>query len=213
MAASSVNYQLAVLATATVLFAASIWRPLYPQEQWLQHIPTVLAIPALLLSARRRWLSNASFTCLAMMLALHIVGARWIYSNVPYDEWFRTVLGSGTREWFGWTRNHYDRLVHFAFGLLMALPIAEATVRYGGLSVVWGLAWAWMTVAGVSALYEVFEWAIAIIAAPDYAERYNGQQGDWWDAQKDMALALLGSTLATFALVAGLKRQRRSTVG
>jgi putative membrane protein len=59
----------------------------------------------------------------------------------------------------------------------------------------------------------VFEWAIAIIAAPDYAERYNGQQGDWWDAQKDMALALLGSALATLALVAGLKRQRRRTVG
>lgn len=213
MAASSVNYQMAVLAAATALFAASIWRPLYPQEQWLQHIPTVLALPALLLSARRRWLSNASFTCLTMMLALHIVGARWIYSNVPYDDWLSAVAGNGTREWFGWTRNHYDRLVHFAFGLLMTLPIAEATVRYGGLSVAWGLAWAWMTVAGVSALYEVFEWAIAIIAAPDYAERYNGQQGDWWDAQKDMALALLGSTLAVLALVAGLQRQRRRTVG
>ena len=211
MAASSVNYQLAVVAATALLFAASIWRPIYPEEQWLQHIPTVLALPALMLGARRRWLSNASFTCLAMMLALHVVGARWIYSNVPYDDWFRAAAGGGTREWFGWTRNHYDRLVHLAFGLLMTLPIAEAMVRYGGLSVAWGLAWAWMTVAGVSALYEVFEWAIAMIAAPDYAERYNGQQGDWWDAQKDMALALLGSTLATFALGVGLQRQRRRT--
>lgn len=211
MAASSVNYQMAILAAATVLFAGSIGRPIYPNEQWLQHIPTVLALPALLLGARRRWLSNASFTCLATMLALHIVGARWIYSNVPYDDWLRAVAGGGTREWFGLTRNHYDRLVHFAFGLLMTLPIAEATVRYGGLSVAWGLAWAWMTVAGISAVYEVFEWAIAVIAAPDYADRYNGQQGDWWDAQKDMALALLGSTLATFALGVGLQRQRRRT--
>jgi putative membrane protein len=211
MVASSVNYQLAVVAATMLLFAASLWRPIYPDQQWLQHIPTVLALPALLWGARRRWLSNASFTCLAMMLALHIVGARWIYSNVPYDEWFRAALGGWTREWLGWTRNHYDRLVHFAFGLLMTLPVAEATVRYGGLSMTWGLAWAWMTVAGVSALYEVFEWAIAIIAAPDYAEQYNGQQGDWWDAQKDMALALLGSTLATLVLGAGLQRQRRRT--
>lgn len=213
MVASSVNYQMAVLAAATVLFAAAIWRPIYPQEQWLQHIPTVLALPALLLlSARRRWLSNASFTCVAAMLALHIVGARWIYSNVPYDEWCRAVAGSGPREWFGWTRNHYDRLVHFAFGLLMTLPIAEASVRYGALSVAWGLAWAWMTVAGVSALYEVFEWAISMIAAPDYADRYNGQQGDWWDAQKDMALALLGCTLATLALGVRLRPRRKGAI-
>jgi putative membrane protein len=62
------------------------------------------------------------------------------------------------------------------------------------------LAFAWLAVVGVSALYEVFEWALAVIAAPDFADKYNGQQGDFWDSQKDMALAMAGSSLAAVGI-------------
>lgn len=182
------------------LLGASLWSPPYPREQWLQHIPTALAIGALLLAARRHWLSNFSAACLAAMLALHIVGARWIYSYVPYEQWCDQLLGSGPREWFGWERNHYDRLVHFAFGLLVAYPLVEGAMRYGGMNVAAAILFAWLGVAGTSAMYEVVEWALAVIAAPEMAERYNGQQGDPWDAQKDMGLAIAGSTVALAAI-------------
>ena len=147
-------------------------------------------------------------SCLAAMLALHILGARWIYSFVPYEQWCDAVIGSGPSDWFGWTRNHYDRLVHFAFGVLMTLPLAEAARRYARLAPAVALAFAWLAVAGVSAVYEVFEWALAVIAAPDFAEKYNGQQGDFWDAQKDMALAMAGSSIAALGTAIAWRDER-----
>ncbi|MBA4104689.1 MAG: DUF2238 domain-containing protein [Pirellula sp.] len=196
MIRSHVNYQFACVAAGMALLGITLWSPLYPREQWLQHVPTAIALPALLLAAKRGWLSDLSMTCLAAMLSLHILGARWIYSFVPYEQWCDAAIGSGPSDWFGWTRNHYDRLVHFAFGVLMTLPLAEAARRYARLAPAIALAFAWLAVAGVSAVYEVFEWALAVIAAPDFAEKYNGQQGDFWDAQKDMALAMAGSSIA-----------------
>jgi translocator protein len=133
------------------------------------------------------------------MLALHIIGARWIYSYVPYEEWFDAIVGSGPGEWFGWRRNHYDRLVHFAFGVLLTYPLTEGAARFAKMPQRAAMLFAWLAVAGISAIYEVAEWALAVIAAPEMAERYNGQQGDLWDAQKDMGLAIAGSTVALAA--------------
>jgi putative membrane protein len=194
------NPQLLLVLAAAAMLAITLVHPLYPHEQWLQHPPTVLALVALFAAAHKRWLSTPAIACLVAMLALHIFGARWIYSNVPYERWCDALCGSGPHEWFGWTRNHYDRLVHLAFGLLLPLPIAEAAVRHGGLSRRWALVTAVSGVAAVSAAYEVFEWLLAITAAPEYAEHYNGQQGDPWDGQKDMALAIAGSLVAAVCL-------------
>src|SRR5688572_22888509 len=113
------RYQLGLVAACAALLGASLIRPNYPQEQWLQHPPTVLGLAMLALAAQRRWLSNPAATCLIAFLALHIVGARWIYSYVPYERWCDAAFGSGPHEWFGWRRNHYDRIVHIAFGALL----------------------------------------------------------------------------------------------
>jgi putative membrane protein len=188
--------QLTLVAALVLLLLATMWQPIYPREQWLQHVPTVLAIPALAWSAHKRLLTTGAFACLTVMLALHIIGARWIYSFVPYDQWSMALFGASPREAFGWTRNHYDRFVHLAFGLLMPLPLAETAMHYGNLCRRWALAWALAAVTAISAFYEVFEWLLAVVAAPEMADAYNGQQGDAWDAQKDMALALLGSVIA-----------------
>jgi putative membrane protein len=177
-----------------LLLVAQIDQP-YPEVALLQHLPTMLLLvvsPWLL----RRWpLSTASLACIVLFLALHTLGGRYAYSNVPYDDWVRAVTGTTLSDTFGWTRNHYDRLVHFAFGALSAVPVAEAARRWGGL----GMRGAMLTVLGwvlaVSALYEVFEWLLTLIAAGETADRYNGQQGDMWDAQKDMALAALGGVV------------------
>jgi len=177
-----------------LLLLAQIDQP-YPEVALLQHIPTMLlliASPALL----RRWpLSTTALACIVAFLALHTLGGRYAYSNVPYDDWARAVTGISLSEMFGWTRNHYDRLAHFAFGALSVVPVAEIARRWGGL----GPRGAALTVLGwvlaISCLYEIFEWLLTIVAANETADRYNGQQGDIWDAQKDMALALLGAIL------------------
>jgi putative membrane protein len=198
-----------LLLALTAVLAISLIRAPYPREQWLQHLPTIAALIGLAVAVRKAWLSATAVICLTGMMALHIVGARWIYSYVPYDEWFGAIFGSGPREWFGWRRNHYDRLVHLAFGLLMPQPIVEAATRHGGLSRRWALLAALAAVAAMSAVYEVLEWLLAVIAAPDFAESYNGQQGDAWDAQKDMALAIAGSLVAVMGFVAPRRFRRR----
>lgn len=177
-----------------LLLAAQIDQP-YPEVALLQHIPTMLLIVAGPLLLRRWPLSTASVACIVAFMALHTLGGRYAYSNVPYDDWARALTGTTLSDTFGWTRNHYDRLVHFAFGALSVIPVAEIARRWGGL----GPRGAALTVLGwvlaISCLYEIFEWLLTIAAAGDTADRYNGQQGDIWDAQKDMALAALGAIM------------------
>lgn len=178
-----------------LLLLAQIEQP-YPEVALLQHLPTMLLIIASPWLLRRWPLSTASVACIALFMALHTLGGRYAYSNVPYDDWARTLTGTSLSDLFGWSRNHYDRLVHFAFGALSVIPVAEVARRWGGL----GKRGAALAVLGwvlaISALYEIFEWLLTIAAAGETADRYNGQQGDIWDAQKDMALATLGAIMA-----------------
>ncbi|HMO76815.1 MAG TPA: DUF2238 domain-containing protein [Sphingopyxis sp.] len=177
-----------------LLLIAQIDQP-YPEVALLQHIPTVLLIVAAPWLLRRWPLSTASVACIVAFMAFHTLGGRYAYSNVPYDQWAEALTGTTLSELFGWTRNHYDRLVHFAFGALSVVPVAEISRRWGGLSprgaALAVLGW----VLATSCLYEIFEWLLTIAAAGETADRYNGQQGDIWDAQKDMALAALGAIL------------------
>lgn len=181
-------------ALLVLLLFAQIDQP-YPEVALLQHIPTMVflvASPWLL----RRWpLSTPALGCIVVFLMLHTLGGRYAYSNVPYDDWARALTGATLSDTFGWTRNHYDRLVHFAFGALSVVPVAEIARRWGGLgrrgAVLAVLGW----VLAISCLYEIFEWLLTIVAAGETADRYNGQQGDVWDAQKDMTFAALGAIL------------------
>lgn len=179
---------------AALLLLAQIAQP-YPEVALLQHIPTLaflLASPWLL---RRRPLSTAALACIIAFLALHTLGGRYAYSNVPYDDWARALTGTTLSDAFGWTRNHYDRLVHFAFGALSVIPVAEIARRWGGLTPRGATLTVFAWVLAISCLYEMFEWLLTIVAAGETTDRYNGQQGDIWDAQKDMALATLGAIL------------------
>ncbi len=192
--------QIALLGITCVLLVASLWQPIYPHEQLLQHVPTVAAIAALALCVHRRWLSTSALVCLVLFLWLHILGARYIYSYVPYDEWLQTAFGFSPTLHFGWHRNHYDRLVHWCFGALAVPPTCEVAQRVGGLSRYWAIAFAVAFTATLSSTYEIAEWIVAIVLSPESAEAYNGQQGDMWDAQKDMALAGAGSLTAALGV-------------
>ena len=189
--------QAALLIATCLALIISLIKPPYPSEQWLQHGPTVVALAALAVVMRKGGLTTRSFACLVAFLWLHILGARYIYSYVPYDQWCEALFGGSPAQWWGSERNHYDRLVHFCFGLLITWPSAEIARVHGRLNNAWSAGFALCAILAISSSYEVLEWALAIVLAPDYADAYNGQQGDMWDSQKDMALALVGSLTAT----------------
>jgi putative membrane protein len=189
--------------------AANIRQP-HPDLAPLQHAPTVLlclAAPWLL----RRWpLSTGVVALVWSFLLLHTLGGRYIYSYVPYDSWFAEATGQTLSAMFGMARNGYDRLVHLGFGLLLTPVVAEIGQRHGGMErrAAWFSAFA--TVGLISALYEIFEWLLTMLLAPDMAEGYNGQQGDMWDPQKDMAIAQLGSATSILLALADRLRRRLS---
>lgn len=180
---------------AALLLVVQIDQP-YPAVAPLHHLPTLaLLVTAPFLLAR--WpMPTAAVACAAGFFALHTIGGRWTYTNVPYDALAEVLTGRTLSEAFGFARNHYDRLVHLAYGLLAVLPAREALARHLGLGRRTALYIAVESVLAVSLLYEVLEWMLTLGMAGATADRYNGQQGDIWDAQKDMALAAFGACTA-----------------
>jgi putative membrane protein len=185
----------AFLIAFLALWAVSCIAVPYPKYFWLQHVPTVAVVLALLAAQNRFAISRLSYGLIIAFMLLHVLGARYLYSYVPYDDWSEWLLGERITDRFEFTRNHYDRLVHFFFGLLLVIPAWRCARRFAGTGAWWSAVFAFSVILAASALYEVFEWLVAITMAPDWAESYNGQQGDIWDAQRDMALAALGAIL------------------
>ncbi|WP_238547165.1 DUF2238 domain-containing protein [Actinoplanes friuliensis] len=194
------------LGVFVLVLGATWWRPIYPVEQALHHSLTVAGVIALVLVQRRRLLPYSSFLLILIFLTLHSVAARWIYSFVPYDDWTQALFGMRLSEVLGWERNHFDRLVHLSYGLCFG-PVLFRRLLDAGLRVRWAAPTAVELVLSTSAVYELFEWAIAMTLAPGAAEAYNGQQGDMWDAHKDMALATGGAVLAVTIAVLLLRRR------
>jgi putative membrane protein len=146
----------------------------------------------------RRWpMSTRSLACIIGFFALHTLAGRYIYSYVPYDVWTTVLTGHPLSAAFGWHRNHFDRLVYFCFGLLLSGPITEMLRRHMGLPPRLAAYVSVEFVLAFSCLYEVFEWLLTVVLAGPDADAYNGQQGDIWDAQKDMVLAGIGACVAT----------------
>lgn len=186
-------------ATLLVLFLlfAGAWA-IHPSDvkDWaLENALTALGVIFLIATYRRFPLSNISYTLIFIFLCLHTIGAHYTYSNVPYNEWTKKLFGTPLNEWFGFQRNHYDRLVHFTFGLFMAYPIREIFLRVARARGFWGYYLPLDLTMSLSMLYELIEWAAAVMIGGDLGQAYVGTQGDVWDAQKDMALATLGAVI------------------
>ena len=130
------------------------------------------------------FLSTASFCGVAFFTLIHIIGARYIYSYVPYNEWSISITGFDLNAFLDTKRNHYDRFVHFSFGLVM-IPICIQIVELMKLrSKVATIFMAWLMIQTGSMIYELFEWLLTIIVSSEAANNYNGQQGDMWDAKR-----------------------------
>ena len=187
-----------ILPLLLLLFAVTLAsiHPLEMEAYLLHQIGTVLMLIVLITCLYKMGLNLISFWLYTGFLLIHIVGAHYLYSYVPYSDWTESLLGFNLDQTMGWSRNMYDRLVHLAYGLFLYpffyrifqvwLPQLKTSTLF--LLVV-------QFVMATSLFYEWIEWLIAIGLSPEEAENYNGQQGDIWDAHKDMLLATLGAMI------------------
>jgi putative membrane protein len=174
--------------------SASIWvagaiAP-YNRFDWLlENLLVFAAVAAIIRWRDRRPLSDLAWLLIAIFLALHTVGAHYTYAEAPPGYWLRDALALD--------RNHYDRVIHFGFGLLIVYPVREYLMRRAGcgglLGGLLGGLTAFAVIATASGLYEVLEWLVATVVSPEAALAYLGTQGDAFDAQKDTALAMCGA--------------------
>jgi putative membrane protein len=181
----------------------------FPEQQLLQHLGTLFVSSILLFDLVKNRLSLTSFIGVFLFVLLHIIGARWIYSFVPYESFFN-AFGIDIHQLLklNGQRNHYDRFVHFSFGVLM-LPYVYEVFKHRIKNSLLCLLLAWLSIQTFSMIYEVFEWLLTVVISGEAATDYNGQQGDIWDAQKDMALAMLGSSLVSIVYLYRQLKKRK----
>jgi len=190
------RYPLVLLVAFIAIFAALAIAPWYRQDWLLENLLVVVAVPGLVLTYHRLRFSNFAYTCLFVFFVLHEVGAHYTYSEVPWRDWLAALTGTEAAA----GRNHYDRFVHFAYGLLLmpaVRELVEARMSPRG-------PWRWLMplffVMSHSVIYEMIEWIAAVLFGGDLGVAYLGTQGDEWDAQKDMALATAGAVTALVLL-------------
>ena len=190
------SVRISSLIVLIVMLLASI-QPLEWSSYLLHQAGTLIFMAAMLLAYRYLKISSHAYVLSMGFLLIHIIGARYLYSYVPYDDWTQSLFGFKLNDTFGWQRNMYDRLVHFSYGLLLFAAMFEglkASLHVPSPRQL--IAITLMLNMASSMLYELFEWGIAMTLSAEDAESYNGQQGDLWDAHKDMALALLGGIIS-----------------
>ena len=172
------------------------------RKDWLlENVLAVLFVGAMFASYRKLTLSRISYLLIFLFLSLHLIGAHYTYSQVPYDSWFESLTGRSLNSLLDWERNNFDRVVHFSYGLLLAYPVREVFQRVVRLRGFWGYFFPLDITMSTSMLYELIEWGAAAAFGGDLGQAYLGTQGDLWDAHKDMAFASLGALIAMLITV------------
>ncbi len=176
-------------------FITWIWaaiEPLFFDDWLLENILVVIAVPALIWTRKKFKFSLLSYWMITIFLVLHLIGSHYTYAEVPW--------GVSLGEWLGTERNMYDRLIHLLFGVLLVYPFYELVVRSGNMKGFWAYFVPLMIVSAFAGFYEVLEWVAAVVVAPEAGTAFLGSQGDVWDAQKDMMLAMVGSAGILFLI-------------
>ena len=191
--------RLHLLVLLGVFALVAVWAAIAPfdRKDWaLENALVVVALIVLIATYRALPLSRVSYTLIAVFLCLHEVGSHYTYSEVPYDAWFQSLFGFSLDRKLGFERNHFDRMVHFSYGLLLAYPMREVVLRIADVRGFWGYFLPLDVTMSTSMLYELIEWATANVFGGDLGMAYLGTQGDVWDAHKDMLLASCGALLS-----------------
>jgi len=183
---------LPLLALVAAVFVWSAFGPLDRFTWFLEVLPVLAGFPLLAVTYRRFPLTSLAYSLIAAHAVILMVGGHYTYAQVPLFNWIRDA--------FGLARNHYDRLGHFAQGFVPAILAREVLLRRtplrrGG----WLLTIVISICLAISALYELFEWGVAV-ATGTAADAFLGTQGDAWDTQKDMAMCLVGAISALLML-------------
>jgi putative membrane protein len=189
------NEKVRMFAWLVIFFAVLIWSGINPHDRltWaLEVAPAVIGLVVLALTYQRFRFSVLVYWLILMHAIILIIGGRYTYAMVPLFDWLKDS--------FDLSRNHYDKVGHFAQGFIPALITREILMRTSPLK---GSKWLSFVVVSIclalSALYELVEWWIAL-ATGEAAEAFLGTQGYVWDTQSDMAMALLGAVLSLLSL-------------
>lgn len=192
---------LACLAVVIVALGISSFSPFDRLTWWLETAPVFIAIPLVLATWKRFPLTSLLVILISVHALILILGAHYTYARVPLGDWISTALG--------WERNHYDRLGHVAQGFVPAIIAREILLRTSPLK---PGAWLFYITVSVclafSAFYEMLEWWAAVIGGGK-SEDFLGTQGDPWDTQWDMFLAMSGAIVAQLLLSRWHYRQMR----
>ena len=155
----------------------------------LENTLTFIFVAFLVISYKKHQFSDLSYLLVCIYLCLHVYGSKYTYAENPFGYWLKDA--------FNMSRNHYDRIVHFSFGFLLAYPMREMFLKW--LKYPKWVAWLLPIeiTLSISAFYELIEWAVADLFFKAQGDAYLGTQGDVWDAQKDIFLAFCGAIIAT----------------
>jgi putative membrane protein len=190
-----------ICAGMALAFLAAAYRPDTVFDWALENALVCGFVLALIWFYNKLPLSDLSYLCILGYLALHEWGAHYKYSDVPLGEWMKG--------WLHTQRNHYDRVVHFAFGLMLSYPMQEVFIRGARVGGMWRYYFPIEATLACSAIYEMMEAGMASILSPQRGEEFVGMQGDIWDSQEDMLVAGLGSVVAMIVIYQ--LRKRRAT--
>ncbi len=180
-----------------VVGPVSVWSYIDAKDTiiwWAEAIPAIFALVFLPFTFRVFPLTPLLYILITIHAVILLIGAHYTYAEVPIGDWFRDL--------FGYDRNHFDRLGHLAQGFVPAILARELLLRTSPLKPGKWLFWiVLMSVLGFSAFYEIIEWQSVVWAGEgDVTGDFLGTQGDVWDAQKDMAMALIGVISAQLLL-------------
>jgi len=192
-----------VVGLSLAVGAVLLWSGIHPRDRFtwfLEVLPVLLAWPLLALTYRRFRFTPLAYAFIALHMAVLMVGGKYTYAEVPLFNWLRDTFDLG--------RNYYDRVGHFFQGFVPALLAREILLRASPLK---PGGWLFFLVTcvclAVSAVYEFFEWGVAI-ATGTAADAFLGTQGDVWDTQWDMFMALIGALSSQLLLSRLQDRQR-----
>lgn len=195
-----------LLALFTVISIATLWNPPAGRMSWLLEVlPALIGIAILIATYRRFPMTRLVYLGVFIHALILIYGGYYTYAETPFGNW--------AKETFHLSRNHYDRVGHLALGFFPAILIREVLLRATPL-----VRGGWLTfiilsiVLAIGAFWELVEWWVALIVSPDVGQAFLGSQGDPWDAQWDMLLALVGAmlSLACFSRWHNRELQRHS---
>ncbi len=196
---------LVLLALASLVLIGSGIRPFDRVTWWLEVAPVLIGVPILVATFAKFHLSPLVYRLLLLHAVILIVGGHYTYARVPVGFW--------VQDWFDLSRNHYDRLGHLAQGFIPAILAREILIRLSPLRRGrWLCFFVVCLCLAFSAFYELVEWWAALIGGAS-SESFLGTQGDVWDTQWDMFLALCGVISALLVLARAHDRSMKSVVG